>query len=147
MTTYKSMNILLADDDEDDRELFAEAISDPTIKLNTATNGKELMQLLDSATALPDCVFIDLNMPEKSGKECLAEIRQNAKFTQLPVIIYSTSSSRKDIDETFALGANLYLVKPGSFKALCEALTKIIQIDWRNTPTAASADDFVYATS
>lgn len=145
MTSYKRMNVVLADDDEDDRELFAEAVSNPETIVTTATNGKELMEMLEEMAELPDCIFLDLNMPEKTGKECLSEIRQNQKFDSVPIIIYSTSSSRRDIDETFALGANLYVVKPGSFKELCYVLNRVLDINWSERKNL-STDVFVYAT-
>ena len=135
---------MLADDDDDDRDLFSEAISSSDTTVTSVCNGKELMKVLTDETVLPDCVFIDLNMPEKSGMECLLEIRQSEKLRTLPVIIYSTSSNRKDIEETYALGANLYVVKPGSFKALCDTLTRIVGFDWNQQRLLTSESNYVF---
>src|SRR6478672_4937519 len=109
------LKILLADDDPDDRELFTEAAESHDVSVESVPNGIELMQTLIHAAALPDFILLDLNMPEKGGKECLHEIRQYNKFDSVPVIIYSTSSSKKDIEDTFSMGANLYITKPNSF--------------------------------
>jgi CheY-like chemotaxis protein len=133
----KSISIILADDDRDDRDLFEEAAASAGASAKLASNGTELMQMLATGS-LPDLIFLDLNMPEKSGKECLQEIRANDVYRYIPVIIYSTSSSRKDIDDTRALGANLYLVKPNSFGSLKAAMKAIVEKDWTQT------GDFLY---
>ena len=121
-------SILLAEDDADDRELFLEAISlvDPSIKVDTVENGEKLMAHLRAAPLYPDCIFLDLNMPKKNGKECLKEIRANAKTQTIPVIIYTTSLSKKDIDETFDKGASFFIRKPNSFRELTDLLQKSI---------------------
>ncbi|GAL80402.1 two-component response regulator CheY subfamily [Algibacter lectus] len=85
------MNIVLADDDEDDRLLFDEAISeiDVKTKLSLFNDGKALMDyLVLPDTILPEIVFLDLNMPIKNGMQCLKEIRANDKLKELCVAIY-----------------------------------------------------------
>ncbi|HEU0135706.1 MAG TPA: response regulator [Flavobacterium sp.] len=139
-----ALKIMLADDDEDDRELFAEAIDSDNTEVLTFSNGKKLMEVLKSGRELPSCVFLDLNMPVKGGKECLAEIRSNPELKGLPVIIYSTSSNKKDIDETFTMGANLYVVKPGSFKKLRETLSKILRYEWPKHRPVNIDDNYVF---
>lgn len=145
MTKSRNVKVMLADDDEDDRDLFKEAISSQNTDLTTAINGKDLIKKLGEQQNLPDCVFLDLNMPEKNGKECLVEIRRHPKLKYLPVIIYSTSTNSRDIDETLALGANLYVVKPGSFKMLCDTLAKIVSIDWKDYPTMPAREKFLFS--
>lgn len=130
MGASKILKIMLADDDPDDRELFSEAVSGNNADVESVPNGIQLMKTLSHQEELPDFIFLDLNMPEKGGKECLQEIRQHARLKDVTVIIYSTSSSKKDIDETFDLGANLYITKPNSFTELQKTLKSILQIDW-----------------
>jgi len=104
------MNIALADDDEDDRILFMEAMDQISIRTNLSifTNGQELMDyLLLPEVILPQLIFLDLNMPIKNGMQCLNEIRKHGRLKDLIVAIYSTSSSEKDIEETFVKGANI----------------------------------------
>lgn len=146
MTSAK-IRILLADDDPDDRDLFTEAIDAQNADVDTVWNGAQLMKVLDSNESLPDFIFLDLNMPEKGGKECLQEIRQHSRLKEIPVIIYSTSSSKKDIDDTYELGANLYITKPNSFSELKKAVTKIITLDWSNYPPRARKSDYVFSAS
>jgi DNA-binding response OmpR family regulator len=80
---------------------------------------------------LPQVVFLDLNMPIKSGMQSLKEIRSHKKLDSLSVAIYSTSSSERDIEETFINGANIYINKPNNFSKLKEAIEKVLQINWQ----------------
>ena len=141
-----TLNIALADDDEDDRILFAEAMGQITIKTKLAifTNGQELMDyLLLPELVLPQLIFLDLNMPIKNGMQCLNEIRKNDRLKDLIVAIYSTSSSEKDIEETFVKGANIYINKPNSFSELKEAVEKVLQINWQYQTSNFNPENFL----
>ncbi|PIB39491.1 response regulator [Maribacter sp. 4G9] len=134
------MKILLVDDDEDDREFFAEALVG--VKLNTElkqlNNGKSCLDyLMQQIENLPNLIFLDLNMPIMNGFECLTEIRKQQHLKELPIAIYSTSSSDKDIEQTFLKGANIYIKKPSSFEDLKKSLTQVIKMNW-----AYHMDDF-----
>ncbi len=123
------LHILLADDDESDRLLFKEAFEELEIKpiVHTVNNGMQLMDYLTKkGTPLPNLLFLDLNMPRKNGLECLKEIRSNKKFKDISIVIYSTSASEKDIDETFLNGANVYIKKPNDFSMLKQVLAKAV---------------------
>jgi CheY-like chemotaxis protein len=129
----RSLHVLLADDDIEDREIFMTAIQElsPDIKISVAVNGRELMsKLCNEDDHLPDILFLDLNMPFKNGQECLKEIRSNERLKRLPVIIYSTSSSSEHIDQTYKGGANYYLPKPDSFRDLKLIVGKVFSFDW-----------------
>jgi CheY-like chemotaxis protein len=129
----RSLRILLADDDKEDREIFMTAIKElsPDIEISVAVNGKELMsKLQNDKSVLPDLLFLDLNMPFKNGQECLKEIRSNDRLKRLPVIIYSTSSSSEHIEQTYKGGANYYLQKPDSFRDLKLIVGKLFSFDW-----------------
>lgn len=141
-----TLNIALADDDEDDRMLFKEAIDEIKIKtkLSLFNNGEELMEYLSlPEVVLPQIVFLDLNMPIKNGMQCLHEIRNNPCLKELLVAIYSTSSSEADIEETFINGANIYINKPNSFGALKKAIDKVLQLNWQYHTSALNRDNFL----
>ncbi|QLG44974.1 response regulator [Costertonia aggregata] len=140
------MNIVLADDDADDRMLFEEAIGeiDISTKLLMFNDGKQLLDhLLAPDAILPEIVFLDLNMPVKDGMQCLKEIRENEVLRNLCVAIYSTSSSEEDIEETFVHGANIYINKPNSFSALKKALARVLKINWQYHTSALNRDNFL----
>src|SRR5687768_16633166 len=113
--TNKKFNggqIMLADDDTDNRLLFQIVLKqvDPSRSLIMAKDGTELLDLLQ--IQVPDLLFLDLNMPCKNGYECLDEIRVNRGLTDLPIIVYSSSSDMPDIKDSYAHKADLYMVKP-----------------------------------
>jgi CheY-like chemotaxis protein len=79
----------------------------------------------------PHILFLDLNMPRKSGMDCLLEIRNTDHLKDIPIAIYSTSSSEEDIENTFIKGANVYITKPSGFKELKQILEEVITINWQ----------------
>ena len=117
----KSIHILLAEDDQDDCLFFEKALKELSIDatLKIANNGEDLMQLLtNETTKIPDVIFLDINMPRKSGTECLEEIRQNERLKNLPIIMISTSNDPQKITRRFKIGANIYIHKPKDFSQL-----------------------------
>jgi CheY-like chemotaxis protein len=120
----------LIDDDEDDREIFSIALQDAdlTITLHTAINGKDALDKLNAQSDFnPDIIFLDLNMPLMGGKQFLQEIKNNPSLSRIPVIIYTTSSNPRDIEETRKLGAGHYLVKPSNIDLLSKILTRLLR--------------------
>ena len=140
------LHIMLADDDEDDRLFFKEAFEEVKIKydISTFSDGEQMMLYLnDPENPLPDIVFLDLNMPRKSGMECLKEIRQNDRLKRISVAIYSTSSSEQDIEDTFVAGANVYIKKPNDFNMLKKVLSDVVHINWQYIVDGLNKDSFI----
>lgn len=140
------IHIILADDDEDDRLFFTDAFNElgMNTKVNTFNDGVALMDYLNSINAvLPHVLFLDLNMPKKNGIECLNEIKANSKMTDIAIAIYSTSASEEDIEETFVLGANIYIKKPSSFKQLKKVLSEVVSINWQYHTNSLNKDNFL----
>ena len=145
--TLQTLNILLADDDEDDRSLFELAISQIDIKtdLKLFKNGKDLIDYLRQPDVrLPNLLFLDLNMPTMTGLECLKEIKDDPGLNGVTVVIYSTSSSEKDIDATFFSGANFYINKPANFNDLKKILKKVLAIDWQYHTSNLNRENFLF---
>ena len=143
------LNIALADDDEDDRMIFNEVIEelDMKTKLSLFKNGQELMDYLRLPNiVLPNLIFLDLNMPVKNGMQCLLEIRQNPALKDLAIAIYSTSSSEKDIEETFVNGANIYINKPTNFGTLRGVIEKVLQLNWQYKTSNLNRETFLFRT-
>lgn len=126
-------SIALAEDDSDDQLLFTEALKQVSKEsiLHTVPNGMLLLDLLEERKdSLPDVIVLDVNMPGMSGIECLKIIRKTRGLDQLPVVIMSTSTNPKTIDEAFVSGASSYAVKPGKFDDLKRIVGKIVFTDW-----------------
>lgn len=140
------INILLADDDEDDRLFFKDAIEELKIKtvVTTVNDGMQLMDHLNKhENKLPHIIFLDLNMPKKGGIECLKEIRSCAKLKELSIAIYSTSASEEDIEQTFVKGANVYIKKPNDFGELKRVLKEVISINWQYQTSGLNKESFL----
>jgi len=140
------MHIVLADDDEDDRLFFTDAFDELKLntKVSTYNDGVELMNYLKTDTAkIPQILFLDLNMPRKSGMECLAEIKADTKFKDMAIAIYSTSASEEDIENTFVQGANIYIKKPSDFKTLKKILSQVVTINWQYHTNGLNKDNFL----
>jgi len=123
----------IVDDDIDDQDLFIEAVSevDNSIECLSASDCEEALDLLkNKKIGMPDMIFLDLNMPRLNGKQCLAELKKEAHLADIPVIIYSTSSEKRDIEETSRLGAAHFLTKPNKFEELCKAISYVVSKDW-----------------
>ena len=125
----RSPHFVLVDDDLDDTSLFEEVLLEvqPAVKFQAVHNGLEAMALLrNSGTQLPDVIFLDLNMPRMDGKQCLVALKEDNSLKHIPVIMYSTSSQSKDIEETRQAGAICFITKPTSITELRTMLSAII---------------------
>ena len=123
----------IVDDDVDDQDLFIEAVHeiDESIICFSASDCEEALELLKGGTiGLPDIIFLDLNLPRINGKQCLVALKEDARLQRIPVIIYSTSSEKREIDEVARLGAVHFLTKPNRFVELCNALSYVIRREW-----------------
>ena len=139
-------NIFLADDDEDDCEFFADALTEinADAKLTAAKNGNELMNLLQQNTASqPDIIFLDLNMPVKNGYQCLEEIRKDETLQDHVVVIFTTSSLKEDIDKLYKMGASLFITKPNDFDKLKEVIKKVFSLDVLKERSRPKRENFV----
>ena len=135
----KSLAIVIADDDADDRLLIVEALKDIRINnpLVEVANGEELLLYLRRQgeyesvpkTQKDGMVLLDLNMPKMDGREALAAIEQDPALKHIPVIILTTSKAEEDVVKSYASGANSFIVKPVTATAFIEAI-KALQHYW-----------------
>ncbi len=121
----KQLNILLADDDQDDCLFFKKAIEEllPSTNLSVVNDGEELMTYLsEKEEKIPDVLFLDINMPRKNGIECLSAIKQNKKLKDIPIVMFSTANSWDTINMLFNIGAHIYIHKPSDFAQLKQVI-------------------------
>ena len=120
------MIILYADDDSDDREIFARVIKeiDPQIKVIEAENGLEAIIAL-TADVLPDMIFLDVNMPLLNGDQALVQIRKDLGFKDVKVVMYSTNINIQSIPDYVILNA-AYVNKPSSYTETVSILRNVI---------------------
>ena len=131
-----SVTILMADDDEDDRVLTADALRRSRLvnDMRFVVDGDDLMKYLRGEGAYapgglpsprPGLILLDLNMPKKDGREALAEIKGDAELRQIPVVVLTTSKAEEDIFRTYDLGVNSFVSKPVTFEQLAEVMTAL----------------------
>jgi len=126
------LKVLLVDDDPDEFQLFSSALNsrNKPVSLMQKENCNQMLDTIRSWK--PDLVFMDINMPGIDGIECLKLIRNEDDFISLPVIMYSTSRNRFNIEEAYNCKANLYVIKPFNFSEIAITLEKVITMDWKH---------------
>lgn len=141
-TKDETLHILLADDDSDDSFLFNEAVeqSELPLTLSRAEDGNQLLTILEKQGS-PDILFLDVNMPYKNGIECLHEIRSNQRFDNLPIVIYSTTNYKVNIDACYHGGADFYVVKPNSFDDILKMIKTVCTKDWLQKKSQTRSPD------
>jgi len=126
------LQILIADDDLDDLELLEEALleSRPNSTIDKATGGIAAIRLLDSYSdaSLPHLIIVDYNMPDISGLEVLAHIRDKKRYDHVPRVVFSTSDAERYIAESLKNGATKYIVKPTTRRELSELTSQMLSL-------------------
>jgi chemotaxis family two-component system response regulator Rcp1 len=134
----KKVNILLIEDNEGDVRLIQEAFRDSKIKnkFTVVNDGENAMEYLYkqgkyAESPRPDLIFLDLNLPQKSGLEILEEIKSSPELKRIPVVILTTSSTDENIQKSYGLFANCYITKPADFNQFVNVV-KVIEEFWSN---------------
>jgi CheY-like chemotaxis protein len=129
----RPVTILMADDDEEDRELTREALEDARLanEMRFVSDGQELIDYLrregryaDRAVEAPrpGIILLDLNMPKMDGREALAAIKADESLRRIPVVVLTTSRDEEDVFRTYDLGVSSFITKPVTFAGLVEVM-------------------------
>ena len=104
------LTILLADDDEEDRELARDALQDSRLanQMKFVTDGQDLLDYL--------------NMPKKDGREALQEIKADDALRRIPIVVLTTSKDEADVLSTYDLGVSSFITKPVTFGGLVDVM-------------------------
>jgi CheY-like chemotaxis protein len=137
----KIRTIFIVDDDEDDRSLVTEAIRDIIRHgdIVEVDGGNALLEMLQDEDAAPDLVLMDMNMPRMNGLEILCAMKKDPSRRSIPVVILSTTSNSKLINQAYELGANAFMTKPVT-TADYHTMARAIDVCFLNT---CSADRFL----
>ncbi|MCD6064599.1 MAG: response regulator [Flavipsychrobacter sp.] len=124
--------VLIVDDDVDDRESIRDAFLENRHHHDYTflTSGEHLIQHLAGSQAQeqPSLILLDLNMPGKDGREILKELKKDKVYQPIPIVVLTTSSSEKDRDVSYELGANCFITKPNSYSELVEITDSIARL-------------------
>lgn len=134
----KTYQILLVEDNEGDMILTMEALEGLSHQhiFSRVKDGEQAIHYLKKdglfkQAVIPDLILLDINLPKLDGKEVLGFIKQSSFFKKIPVIILSTSNSKRDIEECYENGANCYVVKPSDLEGYVRVI-HAIESFWLN---------------
>jgi len=129
----RPQQIMIIDDDADDRGFFQEAINNisPVIETHVCNSGMQALAMLqEKKITAPDYIFLDFNMPLMNGRECLVELKKILQHQLTNIVILSTSDMKEDMEDAMRLGAKLFLTKPNTFQELCAMLRGVLEGRW-----------------
>jgi CheY-like chemotaxis protein len=127
----RTITILIAEDDPDDRLLAQEALEESRLAndIHFVSDGEELLDYLyrrgdysQQNAPRPGLILLDLNMPRKDGREALSEIKLDSDLRRIPIVVMTTSKAEEDILRTYDLGVSSFIVKPLTFDGLVEVM-------------------------
>jgi CheY-like chemotaxis protein len=137
----RPIHILLVEDNEGDILLTKEAFenSNVTNEISVVKDGQEAIYFLEkignySNVSTPDFLLLDVNLPKKNGFEVLKFIKEDHNLKHIPVIMLSTSSSPKDINQSYDHYANCFITKPGSAEKVFEVIS-VVEKFWVSVAT------------
>lgn len=122
-------NIIFYADDDDDLEFFKEVINDINATVSLFEEGNKMLDTLRNPPPKPSVIFLDLNMPVKSGFDILNEIKTTPAISDIPIVIFTTSVNPQDITRCKKMGATLYVQKPNTIAALKKVINFAISTD------------------
>jgi len=133
----RPLNIMIAENDEDDRALVRFAFAEcklPNI-VHFVEDGEQLLDYLYHRGAYqhtinlprPDLILLDLGMPRVNGHEALKEIKSDPTLRSIPVVIFTTSKSARDINSTYSMGANSFIIKPVTYDGLIQVMNVLAE--------------------
>ena len=137
------LDILYIEDNSDEADIFGRTISlfanPPSFTiLASGTEGIDYLlqqgQYMGQGAAMPRLVLIDLKLPGHSGFEVIQQVRATSRTRYLPMVVYSTSDNPDDIRRAYDLGANAYLIKPGSYHEAGDLMRRLVDF-WLSPPT------------
>lgn len=128
---HRRFFILVIDDDEDDQFLIQTAFLQESdrYQFQFISDGAQTLFCLDCMNQLPDLIFLDLNMPPINGLDILQQLKESIRYRHIPIIVLSTSNDDRDVNQSYQLGANTYLVKPATQTDLSR-LANIVRMYW-----------------
>lgn len=134
----KPIHILMVEDNEGDIILTKEALRESKVNntIMAVRNGKAAIDYVFkkgefSKSETPDLILLDINLPLKNGHEVLTALKEDESTKKIPVIMLTTSSSKKDIDQSYMEHVNCYVVKPLEVSDFLNSIA-VIENFWLN---------------
>jgi CheY-like chemotaxis protein len=126
------MDILLVEDDPHDVELTLRALRNVANPVKVVSDGEEALEFIfgtgryqAEGPLVPKVVFLDLKLPKVDGLEVLKRVKGDPRTRLIPVVVLTSSREERDLVESYALGANSYIVKPVDFEKFVDAVRQL----------------------
>jgi len=124
------LKILLIEDDLDDIELLQDALLKQGVSytMEDVNDGNEALDYIQLNKGIPDIIILDMNLPKVHGRDVIPAIKLSENFSNIPLLILTTSSSPDDIEYAYKNGANKYLKKPATVEEIRETVKTILEL-------------------
>lgn len=141
-----AIKIFYADDDIDDIELLREGLSNigSTHVVSSVSRGDDVLQAVNQEK--PDIIILDYNLPALDGASCLELLKLNDETSQIPVVMYSTSSAPQAVQRCYDLGAARYILKPVSYSGIFKGLELLVYLYRAGELTRPDREKFLIDT-
>lgn len=140
------LNVIVADDNENTLTFFKNIFKELkiSIKVQCFNSGIPLMKYLNNEEAvIPEIVFMKYEIPGKNCIEWIEEVRENLKFNNMVIAVYSESIPENEVEDLFVKGGNVYIKKPETFEKLKKVLTEVITINWQYHTSGLNKENFI----
>ena len=127
ITTAGEIEVLLVEDNASDVELTLRALQKRNLanRVVVARDGVEALELLQRPAPLPKVVLLDLKLPKLNGLEVLRRLKSDERTRRIPVVVLTSSHEEPDVEESYRLGVNSYIVKPVDFESFASAVAEV----------------------
>ncbi len=153
ISQHQPVSILLVEDNPGDVRLTREALKDSRIetRLHVVTDGVEALDFLRRHAPFqnaprPDIILLDLNLPRRSGREVLVDVKSDPQFRRIPVMILSTSQADSDVQFSYDNHANCYIRKPLEFDNFFE-IVQAIERFWCSVVSLPAREQYSAGTA
>lgn len=127
MMAVGEMEVLLVEDNASDIELTLRALQKRNLanRVVVARDGVEALRLLEDPAPLPKVVLLDLKLPKLNGLEVLRRLKGDERTRRIPIVVLTSSHEEPDVEESYRLGVNSYIVKPVNFESFASAVAEV----------------------
>jgi CheY-like chemotaxis protein len=135
MTVIPKFQLLLVEDEMGDAMLVRHALTEGKVlaEFHHVTDGQAALDFLENSSVSgggrPDLILLDLNMPRMDGREFLTRLRADERYKTIPVVVLTTSTTERDVEMSYGLGANSFITKPVDVDQMFKAI-RIVSDYW-----------------
>ena len=126
----EGIQIFLIEDDVDDIELLEVSLKDNKVdySMDVVMEGDKVQDYLRNCKKLPNIIVMDFNLPRVHGREIIKQIKSNAEFRNIPLLVLTTSTAKEDIEYSYKMGADSFITKPTTIQGFNATVGTIVQL-------------------